>query len=109
MKKITNIVLTNEDNSIKSDIQIFAALNHEGQKRISFDELPEYCKYKKTINFLKKKFKNVGFIPNFFVENDFLYIVKVFTYVHKGHIYESCSCLPVCRAYGRFKKYELGK
>lgn len=107
MKKISNIVLTNEDGSIKSDIQILAALNHEGQKSISFDKLGEYCKYKKTINFLKKKFKKFGYVPNFFVDNNFFYIVKVFTYVHKGHIYESCSCVPVCSAYNRFKKYEI--
>lgn len=109
MKKISNIVLTNEDGSTKSDIQMLAALNHEGQRRIPFDKLSEYCMYKKTIRFLTKKFKKVGYIPNFFVENDFFYIVKVFTYIHKGHTYESCSLLPVCRAYGRFKKYELSK
>lgn len=90
-----------------NEIQVINALVKEGQKKVSFDELGEYCNLKKNINFLKKRFKKVGFVPNFFVKEDMFYAIKVIRYTFKGRKYEDLSCLPLCRAFGRFKRYEL--
>lgn len=93
--------------AIFNEIQVINALLNEGQKQVPFEKLGEYCRLKKNINFLKKRFKKVGFVPNFFVKDDMFYAIKVLRYTFRGRKYEELACLPLCCAYGRFKKYEL--
>lgn len=104
MKQFCNVKL-GDGKRIFSEIQIINALLKEGQRKINFDELYDYCLLKKNINFLTKRFKKVGFVPNFFVKDNMFYCIKVTRYTFKGRIYESLCCLPVCCAYGKFKRF----
>lgn len=105
-RQICNVKLGNGKVSF-NEIQVINALLKEGQKKIEFTELNEYCCLKKNIKFLIKRFKNIGFVPNFFVKDDMFYCIKVIRYSFRGRRYESLSYLPLCRAFGRFKRYEL--
>lgn len=105
-KQFCNVVL-GDGKRIFNDVQIINALLKEGQKKVDFSELADYCALKKNQNFLIKRFRKNGFVPSFFVQNNFFYCVKVIRYSHRGRNYESLSCLPLCSAYGRFTRFEL--
>lgn len=89
-------------------------LMRKGQKKIPFEKLDEYCKYKQTKNFLMKKFKKLGYVPDFYVKkvgvNDkygHYFTVSVIRYYHRGKLYETPSVMPFSRcltqkAYDRF-------
>lgn len=96
-----------KDGKVFNDIQCIHALLHDGQKHIQFEELGDYCRYKKNIDFLKKEFRKVGYVPSFFVHNNFFYWVKVHHFTLRGHEYEEISILPICSACNKFKKYEI--
>ena len=64
LKQFCKITL-GEGQTIFSDIKIINLLIKEGQKRIDFNNLSEYCGLKKNRQFLMRKFKKVGFVPSF--------------------------------------------
>lgn len=105
-KQFCNIKL-GDGKVIFNEIQVINALLNEGQKQVSFDKLGEYCRLKKNIAFLKKRFKKAGFVPNFFVKDDMFYAIKVLRYTFRGRKYEELACLPLCKSYGKFKRFEL--
>ena len=91
-----------------SDIKIINLLIKEGQKRIDFNDLSEYCGLKENRQFLMRKFKKVGFVPSFYVQNNMFYAIKVLRYTYnKGRKREILTCSPICSAYGKFKKFEI--
>ena len=90
-----------------SDIKIINLLIKEGQKRIDFNDLSEYCGLKKNRQFLMRKFKKVGFVPSFYVQNNMFFAINVLRYTFKGRKKEILYCLPICSAYGKFKKFEI--
>ena len=97
-----------EGQTIFSDIKIINLLIKEGQKRIDFNDLSEYCGLKKNRQFLMRKFKKVGFVPSFYVQNNMFYAIKVLRYTsNKSRKREILTCLPICSAYGKFKKFEI--
>lgn len=106
MKQFCNVKLGN-GKIIFNEIQILNEIIKEGQKKILFNDLNEYCIYKKNINFLIKRFKKIGFVPNFFIKDDMFFAIKVIRYKFRGHTYETLSCIPLCKSYGKFKKFEL--
>ena len=105
LKNFCEITL-GEGQTIFSDIKIINLLLKEGQKRIDFNNLSEYCGLKNRL-FLMRKFKKVGFVPSFYVNNDMFYAIKVLRYTSKGRKREILTCLPICSAYGKFKKFEI--
>ena len=90
-----------------SDIKIINLLIKEGQKRIDFNDLSEYCGLKKNRQFLMRKFKKVGFVPSFYVQNNMFFAINVLRYTFKGRKKEILCCLSICSAYGKFKKFEI--
>ena len=106
LKQFCEIALC-EGQTVFGDIKIINLLIKEGQKRIDFNNLSEYCGLKKNIRFLMRKFKKVGFIPSFYVQNNMFYAIKVLRYTSKGRKREILTCLPICSAYGKFKKFEI--
>ncbi len=106
MKSFSKLKL-GENNVIFTDIQVINQMLQEGQKKVPFSELSDYCLYKKTQNFLKKKFKKLGFVPSFFVKDDTFFCLRVICYNFRGHIHESVSLLPICSAHGMFKRFEI--
>ena len=106
LKQFCEVAL-GEGQTIFSDIKIINLLIKEGQKRIDFNDLSEYCVLKKNIKFLMRKFKKVGFVPSFYVQNNMFYAINVLRYTFKGRKKEILYCLPICSAYGKFKKFEI--
>ena len=106
LKQFCDIAL-GEGQTIFSDIKIINLLIKEGQKRIDFNNLSEYCVLKKNRQFLMRKFKKVGFVPSFYVQNNMFYAIKVLRYTFKGRKREILTCSPICSAYGKFKKFEI--
>ena len=107
LKNFCEITL-GEGQTIFSDIKIINLLIKEGQKRIDFNNLSEYCGLKKNRQFLMRKFKKVGFVPSFFVQNNMFFAINVLRYTsNKGRKKEILYCLPICSAYGKFKKFEI--
>ena len=106
LKQFCDIAL-GEGQTIFSDIKIINLLIKEGQKRIDFNDLSEYCGLKKNRLFLMREFKKVGFVPSFYVHNNMFFSINVLRYTFKGRKKEIVYCLPICSAYGKFKKFEI--
>ena len=106
LKQFCKITL-GEGQTIFSDIKIINLLIKEGQKRIDFNNLSEYCGLKKNRQFLMRKFKKVGFVPSFYVQNNMFFAINVLRYTSKGRKKEILYCLPICSAYEKFKKFEI--
>ena len=93
----------NSPNCMHSEINIIYQIINKGQKFTSPDNINFL--YKKTREFFRKKFGNN--VPNFYVKDDMFYVLDVITYEFRGRTKESPMCMPVARAFGKFKKYEL--
>lgn len=106
MKEFCKIKVS-DGKSYYSDIHIINDLLHQGQKKISFEDLKQYVLYKKNINFLKRKFKKLGYVPSFYIEYGTFHVIKAIRFTHRGRLCEDIAAIPLCYAYNRFNQFKI--